>query len=147
MGVCTISKLIYKYSVPHFPASVLIKVSQSVATSLNEGTRLFFEIPIPEEGVTVFVISLEGSATVYASTGTRSPNSALHDFRIDDEGEMFVEKQNSHQRRQLIGEGSNSTLLFLSVEGNENGTNFYLSTSMGNATESIGECKFMEQKC
>ena len=93
--------------------------------------------------MTISMVSVEGSATLYASTSTPNPNSALYDSKIDDEGETFIEKQvspqNSRQRRQLIEEGSNSTLLFVSVEGNENGTSFYLNTSVGNTVEFTGE--------
>ena len=105
-----------------------------IDASVDEGTRLFFEFIIPEEGMTVSIVSVEGSATLYTSTSTPNPNSALYDSKIDDDGETFVQAnpQNSRQRRQLIEEGSNNTLLFVSVEGNENGTSFYLNTSVGN---------------
>ena len=85
---------------------------------------------------------IEGSATLHASKSMCNPN--FYDYKIVDEGELFVESLHDRQKRQ-IEEGSNNTLLFVSVEGHENGTHFHLNTSVGNTIE-IGECMMLQFK-
>ena len=141
MGVWLTSKL---STLSHFLASVRVKVPQGIVTIMNRGARLSVEVPIPVEGMTITMWRIEGSATLHASKSMHNPNSAFYDYKIVDEGELFVESLHDRQKRQ-IEEGSNNTLLFVSVEGHENGTHFHLNTSVGNTIE-IGECMMLQFK-
>ena len=92
----------------------------------------------------LFIIDFIGAKPSCISRSVRNPNSAFYDYKIVDEGELFVESLHDRQKRQ-IEEGSNNTLLFVSVEGHENGTHFHLNTSVGNTIE-IGECMMLQFK-
>jgi hypothetical protein len=99
---------------------------------------------IPEEGITVSLLRQEGSAVLYASGRVRNPNSAFYDFRIDSEGEVYVDPQElfgDRGRRDSEDESSDSegglNMLYVSVEGMGSEINsFQITTSTGNT---IGE--------
>ena len=122
------------------------EIAQAISVEVDQGDMSFFEFEIPEEGMTLSLERQENFATLYASTSVRNPNSALYDYRIDGEGEIFVEpgslRSQDRQRRQSeLGSGSAGAMgsigqLFVSVEGIENGTNsFQINTSVGNTIE------------
>ena len=96
------------------------------------GEVSFFEYQVPEEGLTLTLRRLEGTANLYASNKLRNPNSAFHDYRIYGEGQAFVDLG-----ELLSGEGGvvllGNTTLYVSAEGIGDLINsFEIEATLGN---------------
>lgn len=86
--------------------------------------------------MTVTLLKQEGSTTLYASGKLQNPNSALYDYRIDEEGEVFVdlgELIGGREKREVIAGTVNGTVLYISVKGVGDEVNsFQIQTASGN---------------
>lgn len=125
-----------------FAASVPVPVDQIISLTLEEGDVSFFEFQLPVEGMTVSLLRQEGSASLFASDKVRIPNSAFYDYRIDGDGEVFVDLEEllggdggAGQRRKRSEDIEivfSNTTLFVSVEGTGEINMFQIRTSVGN---------------
>lgn len=125
-----------------FTASVPVPVDQVISLMLEEGDVSFFEFQLPVEGMTVSLLRQEGSASLFASDKVRIPNSAFYDYRIDGDGEVFVDLEEllgedggAGQRRKRSEDIEivfSNTTLFVSVEGTGEINTFQIRTSVGN---------------
>lgn len=128
---------------PH-AAAVLIPIDQTVNIRLDLGETSFFEYQIPEEGMTVTMLRQEGTASLFASSRVRNPNSAFYEYRIDNEGEVYIDlqelfgdREERDSDREDSDDGSARNILHVSVEGTGMEINsFQIRTSAGNT---IGE--------
>ena len=117
-------------------ATVPVDIGQILTIGLTEGQQSFFEFDIPKEGVTISLRRQEGRMTLFASDKIQNPNSAFYDYRIDNEGEIYIDSLslflNKYQKRQSSEALLNLTL-YVSVEGTgtDEINNFQLWTSKG----------------
>ena len=128
-------------SLPPTAASVPIALAQTISIELDQGDFSYFEYEIPDEGITLTLRREEGTATLYASTKIRNPNSALYDLIIKGEGQEFVKPLvedrgvGERKRRELLISPAviaNRTL-YVSVEGvGEQVNRFEIEASLGN---------------
>lgn len=132
-------------------ATVPVFLAQTIIIELAMGEVSFFEYQVPEEGLTLTLRRLEGTANLYASNKVRNPNSAFHDYRIDGEGRAFVdlgellggEGDGRRRRRQsgvvLLG----NTTLYVSAEGIGDLINsFEIEATLGNTGTSLRHCSY-----
>ena len=121
-------------------AAVPIAIAQTINIELDFRETSFFEYEVPDEGMTVTLVRQEGTASLFASSRVQNPNSALYDYRIDGEGEVFVDLEEligERERRESGSEGG-PTMLFVSVEGAGMETNsFQIMTSAGNTIREL----------
>lgn len=109
------------------------------------GEVSFFEYQVPEEGITLTLRRQQGSATLYASNKLQNPNSALYDYRIDGEGQVYVDPEellsvavSNRRKRESVTLLGNVTTLYVSVEGIEDVINsFEIEASLGNTGNNI----------
>ena len=94
----------------------------------------YFEFQLPVDGLTISLMRQQGSVSLFASDKLRNPNSAFYDYRIDDEGEVFVDYEllAKRQRRDVSEVTISNSTLFVSVEGIANISNFQIVASLGN---------------
>lgn len=126
-------------------AAVPVAIAETINIRLDFKETAFFEYEIPEEGMTVILLRQEGTASLFASNRVRNPNSAFYDYRIDGEGEVYVDLQEllrDRERRDSESDdsrdGSDSNMLFVAVEGIEMETNsFQIRTSAGNTISEL----------
>lgn len=137
----------YKCTFYH-AAAVPVEITRTINIELDLGETSFFEYQVPEEGMTVTLLRQQGSASLFASNKVQNPNSAFYDYRIDGEGEVFVDLQEllgDREKRDLESDDDDddgakriSSVLFVSVEGIGNTTNsFQIRTSTGNTGEVV----------
>lgn len=113
------------------------------------GEVSYFEYQVPEEGITISLRRQEGSASLFASNKLQNPNAAFYDYRIDGNGEVFVdleellgggdgsssqeEEEDKRKRREVEVRLIGNTTLYVSVEGIGDTLNvFQIETSFGN---------------
>ena len=87
----------------------------------------------------------EGAAILFASNKVRNPNAALHDYRIDGQGEVYIDQgelsDNSRKRRQAEGVVDTVNLnLFVSVEGVGSGKNSFQILAQSGNTVLFSKC-------
>ena len=82
--------------------------------------------------MTVTLMREQGSASLFASNKVRNPNSAFYDYRIDGDGQVYIDLEDLLRNRERR-DAENGNLLFVSIEGIGNQTNtFQITTSAGN---------------
>lgn len=114
-------------------AIVSVGVGQVLDIEINEGQVSFFEYDLPEEGMTISVHRQEGGMTLFASDKIRNPNSAFFDYRIVNEGEIYIPSSSLIQKRELTENPLNVTL-YVSVQGTGKTNIFQLFTAEGDTT-------------
>lgn len=116
-----------------------ITLAQTISIELEMGEVSYFEYQVPEDGITLTLRRQEGTASLYASDKLQNPNSAFYDYRIDGEGQVYVDPEEllvstaSDRRKResvtLIG----NTTLYVSVEGIGDVINtFEIEATLGN---------------
>ncbi len=117
-------------------AIVAIEITQIINIEVAQGNVAFFELELPEEGLTISLVKQEGNADLYASDKIRNPNSAFYDFRIEEEGEIYVNEEVLNdllqKREVVVNFNITNTTLFVSIEGIGENNVYQIRTTFGN---------------
>ncbi len=126
------------------------EVEDVVRGELDQGQQIRYELPIPEEGVTISLCVNDGRIVLYASTTIPNPNEAYYDFKLDcidcnaceffvDPNEFAPEVTTPRGRRKRADDNSTMTVftnltLYISMEGVETNNIFEIQSDIGDTT-------------
>lgn len=112
-----------------------MQIAQLLNIEIGESQVSFFEFELPNEGMTISLRRQTGRMMLYASSKVQNPSSAFYEYRIQNEGEVYIDPYrlffNKFQKRETTGIVLNTTL-YVSVEGGDTSNKFQIRTSLGN---------------
>ncbi len=118
-----------------------VTIEQILNIQIDQGNVAFFEVNLPDEGLTISLVKQEGNADLYATDKIRNPNSAFYDFRIKEEGEIYVNEEvlnGLFQKREVVVNFNiTNTTLFVSIEGTGENNVYQIRTTYGNTGKLI----------
>ena len=118
-------------------ASVPVEISQGVSIQLQQSQVSYFQFEVPVEGVSITLSGSQGRMVLYGSYNSPNPSSALHEYSLENSGDIYIEPSASViQKRQILQ--SNATL-YASVEGLEAYNDFVMWSTKGDITISKKE--------
>ena len=112
--------------------------------NLDEGENIRYEFPLPEDGVTLKMCVQNGQVNCYASTEITTPNSALHDYKLEVKAQspgmeacddVYIQQptESRDRDRRAVIEKSNTTL-FMTLTGMDEYNEFSFNTTLGDTT-------------
>lgn len=125
-------------------ASVAVDINQPVNIRLGRQQVSYFRFEVPSEGLSITLRGLQGQMVLYASLKTKNPSSALHEYTIENNGEIYIGQSRTDiihrlQKREVVLPSTQSTnvTIYISVEGIESENNFFVWGSEGDITSKL----------
>ena len=124
-----------------YQATVPVEINQALNIRLSKHQVSYFKFEVPSEGISITLRGLRGQVMLFASYRTRNPNSALHDYAIKNDGEIYIGSSRTHgrtrfQRGEVVLSSQSNATLYASVEGTGLDNDFIVWSSKGDRVRS-----------
>ena len=108
---------------------------------MKVGEVAYFVYDLPQEGLTLTVVVMEGYVMIYISTQVSNPDEALHDFKLVTNTTVSVyipprSLSSERKRRQLVADSpvNDTVKVYVSIEGHSPVNRFVFNTTYNDTT-------------
>ena len=114
-----------------------------VNNSLEANQSSFFQLDLPQEGITISIDVMEGHVVLYASNKIQNPNEAFYDFKLEVDSTIgdlymsssdFLDPLTGLKKRQTT---ASSITVYFTIQGKKAINDFSMNTTMGDVTGSF----------
>ena len=117
-------------------APAISAIGQAITNTLEQNEASYFQLGLPEDGMTFSLDVSQGSVVMYGSNKLQNPNEAFYDFQLSSsQREIFISYAtfSSPITKRQITNFTNITV-YVSIQGQSVSNSFTLNTTIGDTT-------------